>query len=220
MEEGRLFNNLLSSQPLAFNFFGELACNLPLAQDVLSHFVAMDAVDAVKFEFAGDPERERPDNSAFDVAVLFRRGRRKGLLGIECKYVDSLKSKPYDKGAYKQLMAAPRTFAAGADYASLKQPRFNQLFRNQLIAERLLQGNEFDIAETRLFCHPGDDAIKTAGEFGAMLVTGPVSGFGTITYDEFIAAVQRLDVPWDVRQWTMLLWARYCGTVLSERSRE
>jgi hypothetical protein len=28
--------------------------------------------------------------------------------------------------------------------------------------------------------------------------------------------VQRLDLKWEQREWTMLLWARYCGTILSD----
>ena len=35
LEEDRLFNNLLSSQPLCFNFFGELKMDLDLATEVV-----------------------------------------------------------------------------------------------------------------------------------------------------------------------------------------
>ena len=38
MEEDRLFNNLLSSQPLCFNFFGELKMDLNLALQVVKYF--------------------------------------------------------------------------------------------------------------------------------------------------------------------------------------
>ncbi len=44
--------------------------------------------------------------------------------------------------------------------------------------------------------------------------------FSTITYKDFLENVQRLDLDWEKREWTMLLWARYCGTILSEAVNE
>ena len=49
---------------------------------------------------------------------------------------------------------------------------------------------------------------------GGML-THPDS-FTIITYSNFIETVQRLDLDRSLREWTMLLWARYCATVLSD----
>lgn len=219
MHEGRLYNNLLSSQPLAFNFFGPLARSMPLATAVLGQFVELDEVTAVEFEYAGEPEStgSRPDNSAFDVAVKFIRGGRPGLLGIECKYTDSLDSKKYDKPAYKELLADARTFRQNASYDELTRPSFNQLFRNQLILERLMQVGDCEFGESLVFCHGADDtALETAVQFGSQIVKGPTSGFGSLTYQNFIVATQRLELTWEEREWTMLLWARFCATLLSE----
>ena len=218
MHEGRLFNNLLSSQPLAFNFFGPLARSLPLATAVIGQFVVLDEVTAVEFEYAGETETatSRPDNSAFDVAVKFLRNGRPGLLGIECKYTDSLESKEYDRPAYKALMADARTFRRGASYEELTSLSLNQLFRNQLILERLLQAGTYDFGEALVFCHGADaSALRTADRFGTHTVQGPTSSFGSLTYQQFISATQRLELNWEEREWSMLLWARYCATQLS-----
>jgi hypothetical protein len=39
--------------------------------------------------------------------------------------------------------------------------------------------------------------------------------FKIITYGNFIEKIQRLDLTWHQGEWTMLLWVRYCATVLS-----
>ncbi len=88
-----------------------------------------------------------------------------------------------------------------------------------MIAESLLQNGQFDIVKTGLFCYQEDTgAINTANEFKQMLNVPET--FSTITYKDFLENVQRLDLDWEKREWTMLLWARYCGTILSEAVNE
>lgn len=218
MHKDRLFNNLLSSQPLAFNFFGPLSRSLRLATAVVGQIVELDEVTAVEFEYAGEPETAatRPDNSAFDVAIKFLRNGRPGLLGIECKYTDSLDGKKYDRPSYRALLADARTIRNGASYDELTSPPLNQLFRNQLILERLLQADEYEFGEVLVFCHGADDsALRTVDIFGSHIVQGPNSGFGSLTYQQFIEATQRLELSWEEREWSMMLWARYCATQLS-----
>jgi hypothetical protein len=53
IEENRLFNNLLSSQPLCFNFFGELKMDLSYALQALQRFYPeITSVNRVIFEYA------------------------------------------------------------------------------------------------------------------------------------------------------------------------
>ena len=71
----RIYNNLLSSQPLCFNLFGELTENLPLATSTLSELTAgrVHHVQAIDFEFSpGRGEaRYTGDRSAFDVYIRY-----------------------------------------------------------------------------------------------------------------------------------------------------
>ncbi|NIT75101.1 hypothetical protein GWO43_30435 [candidate division KSB1 bacterium] len=70
--------------------------------------------------------------------------------------------------------------------------------------------------KTGLFCHHDDSAaLNTAKQFQSMLNDGE-NVFNIITYKDFIAAIQRLELTWEQREFSMLLWARYCGTKLSE----
>jgi len=69
IEEDRLFNNLLSSQPLCFNFFGELKFDKAFALQILKSYLPdITEVKEVIFEYAPS-ENYTNDNSAFDVAI-------------------------------------------------------------------------------------------------------------------------------------------------------
>lgn len=212
--EDRLFNNLLSSQPLAFNFFGPLKQDSTLATMVLKPFLPEGSiVTGVFFEFA-PKEKYSGDNSAFDVAIEFETGSKKGLLGLECKYTDSFSVKEYSKESYRTIFAASPRF--GQPYESFISSRFNQLFRGQLIAESLVQNGKYDFVLTGLFCFQDDvGAIEIGNEFQGMLNDGK-KYFQVITYADFVAALQKLDISWEMREWSMLLWARYCGLKMSD----
>ena len=151
IEENRLFNNLLSSQPLCFNFFGELMADTEFGLKVLqSWWPQITELKRVIFEFA-PKENYTNDNSAFDIAFEVAKGNQTGLIGLECKYTDTFSSTVYDKPAYRQLFEKSDSFTA--KYDQLKASKYNQLFRNQLISEGLTQNDIYDFVGTGLFCY-------------------------------------------------------------------
>ncbi len=93
--EPRIWNNLLSSQPLCFNLFGELHYNLNLATRYFKELFPerIDTVTSVKFEYsAGRGNIEYTgDHSAFDVFVEYKKNGKFGFIGIEVKYAESLR---------------------------------------------------------------------------------------------------------------------------------
>jgi hypothetical protein len=98
----RLFGDLLSSQPLAFNAFGELAADPGLATMVWRDVLGPERVDRVTricFEWSpgrGDA-RFTGTSSAFDVLVVYRtRSGVLGFSGIEVKYHEDLAGKSYE----------------------------------------------------------------------------------------------------------------------------
>ena len=108
-------------------------------------------------------------------------------------------------------------YRTSISYENYIKPKYNQLFRNQLIAEALIldETANFDFVKTGLFCHQEDgSAISTAEEFQAMLRNGE-DKFKVITFDQFIEAMQKGNLNWAQRELSMKLWARYCGLDLS-----
>lgn len=105
MDEDRLYADLLSSMPMCFNLFGELASDLSLADHAV-HTWWPDTpgrVSSVQFEWS--PGRRLPGEylencSAFDVAFIMDLGDgTQGVLGMEIRYHEHAKpeSPPSDE---------------------------------------------------------------------------------------------------------------------------
>ena len=226
IETKRLYNNLLSSQPLCFNFFAELQVNKDLGLAILqSLWSDVTKLNRVLFEYC-PTENYTQDGSAFDVAFDVDFGDKKGFIGLECKYTDSFSFKPSksdiyygDKGnknyeTYFKVFTDNKPTFKDDYFSYVLNADFNQLFRSQLMAEAMLQHKRYDIVKTGIFCFQDDvGSIVSGTAFKNKLADGK---FKVITYSEFIANAQKLNLTWHQREWTMMLWARYCGLGLSE----
>jgi hypothetical protein len=89
--EPRIWNNLLSSQPLCFNLFGELTFDLNLASRYFQKLFpdTISSIEKVEFEYS--TKRDNPDNSAFDVFIeYYNLNQQKCFFGIEVKFQENL----------------------------------------------------------------------------------------------------------------------------------
>lgn len=209
----RLFNNLLSSQPLCFNFFAPMYVDKKLALNFLrNYYPEITAVNEVYFEHANS--KNKYDNSAFDIAFDVNDGSKKGIIGFECKYTDSFSPTPHKKTEYESIYQQSNIWSKS--YEELTVSKFNQLFRNQLIAESFKQDKQYNFGYLALFCHHKDaEAIKIAEEYMLMLNEEQSHHFQIITYKDFFEQLMKLDLTWQTREYYMFLWARYCGLKLS-----
>jgi len=145
----RIFNNLLSSQPLAFNLFAELQQDLPLATSVFQKMTdgRLAEVTGIDFEYSpgrGD-ERYTGDNSAFDVYVTYLTPTKQtGFIGIEVKYHESLQEKPSKHHARYDKVAAEMGCFRQDSLPSLKLKPFQQIWRDHLLAGSILNNKDFD----------------------------------------------------------------------------
>lgn len=115
----RIFNDLLSSQPLCFNLFGELKGNIGLASKIVSHFTKGRFIEVIDVEFEYSPLRKSlrysNDRSAFDVYLACKtKSGGRGFIGIAVKYHESLDdpvAKPKDDFVrYNQVAAEMNCF--------------------------------------------------------------------------------------------------------------
>lgn len=89
--EPRIWNNLLSSQPLCFNLFGELSLDIKLATKYFQKLFPKEVLSVIKIDFEYSSKRDNPDNSAFDVFVEYMNyDQKKCFIGIEVKFQESL----------------------------------------------------------------------------------------------------------------------------------
>ena len=148
----RIFNNLLSSQPLCFNLFAELQQDLHLATKVFRQLCPyrVNAVTRIEFEYSpgrGDPTY-LGDGSAFDVYVeFFNELDEKGFIGIEVKYHENLKNTPAEiKDRYFEVASMMGCFKEEA-LNILQLPPLEQIWRDHLLAGSLLYSPKDDFKD-------------------------------------------------------------------------
>jgi len=148
-QKPRVFRNLLSSQPLCFNLFGELQQDLALATRVMEDLAPtrIAQVNDIRFEYSpgrGDP-RYTDDHSAFDVYLEFRTPRNKtGFVGIEMKYTEELGRPPArHRTRYDEVAGQMGCFKA-KELVHLKAPPLEQIWRDHLLAGSLRIQDGFD----------------------------------------------------------------------------
>ena len=146
IDQKRLFANLLSSNPLAFNLAGPWRIDHKLAAQVLRQLfpsLDIDSVEDVRFEHS--PGRLDPlftgDRSAFDVAVVYARSDgARGLLGVEVKYSEtSFEPAPPELRPSYERLAVYSTLYKEPHHAALRVNPLQQYFREHLLAFAALE---------------------------------------------------------------------------------
>lgn len=181
-DEKRLLENLLSSQPMAFNVFLPLKWNNFEVGNVvfkeLFPFLNIKQLTDIKMEFvpgdgAGKNDRKiTTDNSCFDVYVEYENIKgQKGGIGIEAKYTESFSNSDYWKQTgYKKdrYINAIEKYSAqfSMEYAKeYLQPTYNQLFRNQLLAEEVKDKFKMNCILAVVFSEEDSKCIDTVNNF-------------------------------------------------------
>jgi len=157
----RIYDNLLSSQPLCFNLFAELQQDLTLATAVTRDLMGdrVQEVTAVRFEYSpgrGDP-RYTGDNSAFDVYLEFSgSAHTRGFMGVEVKYHESLQDREAKHRPRYDIVAEAMGCFHRRKLATLEKRPLQQLWRNHLLAGSLQQADGFDEGISA-FLYPKDN---------------------------------------------------------------
>ena len=172
----RIFDNLLSSQPLCFNLFAELQADLKAATAfVLAMGVEQVAeVTAIEFEHSpgrGD-EAYTGDRSAFDVFVEYTtKAGKRGFLGIEVKYHENLIGKAAMlRGRYEEVAKASGAFKPDS-LPDLRVQPLQQIWRDHLLACSVLQHGDYDEGAF-VFLYPRDNqhCAEAVDQYRACLV--------------------------------------------------
>jgi hypothetical protein len=137
----RLYNNLLGSQPMAFNLFGPLK-QQPIATTLfrmLPGFPEDGDVDDIIFEYPLPSDSPLGDHTAFDVFVMYVRGDgRKGFIGIETKLTEPFSKQPYSFNRYTPWQQQEGWWWKGGAEKDFESASYNQLWRNHLLSFAML----------------------------------------------------------------------------------
>lgn len=224
IETTRLFTNLLSSQPLAFNLFGELAHNTELATKYFRDLFPdkVHDIEEILFEHSlgrGDCEYTC-DHSAFDVFVKYKNySGQKGFIAIEVKYAENLKDKPSkDKPRYHELTAESNLFKPRSTEDLVKRP-LQQIWRDHLLAIAHLKHKQSDYIEgcfVYLFPKENHECQSAVDRYishfksydpNTKKYNEEMTGFYIRHLEEFIMRMRKFDGS----EWTKELITRYLG---------
>lgn len=201
----RLYRDLLSSQPLAFNLFGFFKVEVPeypespegiallqVLRDVFG--VDADAVTEIQLEYAPPRSAVSRSGSAFDCFIAYRRGAKKGFVGIELKYSEDLRAqKPTSTNPeYRELTEKPGSgFKAGAADV-LNEPTTCQLWYNACLALRIRDSGGYDEHTMVMTSVDDDESAKAAVALVKDQLTDP-DQLRWVGYGQIVEVCRRQD---------------------------
>jgi hypothetical protein len=166
-EEKRLYENLLSSTPLALNLLGPLKLNRDLAEAFVRE-IAPDLagrVCAVTFEHSpgrGDPTFT-DDATAFDGFINLRLDDgRKAFIAIEVKYSETAgEPEPRMRPRYDDLSTTSELFVDAEDPALRRNP-VQQFWRLHLLAQSMIDAGLYDAGRVVVIAPRLNDQVQRA----------------------------------------------------------
>lgn len=191
----RIFNDLLSSQPMCFNLFAELRSDLALASKVVQDMTdgRFTKVTGIKFEHS--PGRRDPrftnDNSAFDVFLeCTTRSNKPGFIGIEVKYHENLRDPASShKERYDEIAAQMGCFIPEAATRLRKAP-LQQIWRDHLLAGSLQRHEQYDDA-LFVVLYPQDNKHVQAAVDGYRACLSDASSFDSWLLENFVGGMKK-----------------------------
>lgn len=197
----RIFDDLLSSQPLCFNLFAELHHDLDLATALFRTLLPtrVERVTAIRFEHSpgrGDP-RYTGDRSAHDVFVEYTRGHQRGFVGIEVKYHEDLSDAAATlKPRYEEVADAMAIFRADRR-PLLRTTPLQQIWRDHLLAGSIVGAADGFDEGAFGYLYPRDNLRCDAAVRAYIDCLEDATTFIPWTLEDFVAALRSVgNRPW------------------------
>lgn len=193
----RLYRNLLSSQPLAFNLFGPFRAE---PEGLLGWVASIDVeatdVTGVRFEWAPPKDQHFGGGSAFDVFVNYRAGDRNRFLGVECKYAEDLRASGIKvRNTYRDFTVQHPDWRSGAA-DRLDKPHLRQFWLNTLLTQSLANSGDYETGTcVVLTCAADSAAWNAVDEVRAQLVH-PDEWLRWASYEEVLGLTSPTDLNW------------------------
>ncbi|QGN55919.1 hypothetical protein [Novosphingobium sp. Gsoil 351] len=198
IDQNRLFTNLLSSMPLAFNACVPLHLDRDLAARVLRAIIpGIDLKAVVDVLFEHSPGRQDPtltgDRSAFDVAFVYERSDgKRGLLGLEVKYSETgtEPAPPELNPRYTDLARSSGLFKE-PDHAALRVNPLQQLFREHLLAQAVVMRGAYAEAYFVLVAPRLNHLVQNSASLYASFLAKPTNGqvpFVNVELEQLVGA--------------------------------
>jgi len=197
----RIFNDLLSSQPLTFNLFGELKHDLDFGTRVLRRVWPDRIAEVTSIEFEHAPRRSDPKfagaPSSFDVFLTHRTPSGKnGFIGFEVRYHEDLTEAPLLHWPRSNEIAGAMGVFVHERLPRLQRMPFQQLFRAHLLAGILLTRGDFEMGLFSLV-YPGANFTCERVVKGYRECLTSEESFEGRTLEDLASAIRaETDAPW------------------------
>lgn len=198
IKEPRIWNNLLSSQPLAFNLFGELKLNPKLATKVFKKlFPNCDVKTINEIIFEHSPGRSDPkyteDKSALDVFISYlSEENEERFFGIEVKYSEDLDDPPSThKKIYEDISKKSGTFDLVC-ISELKKKPLQQIWRDHLLTLSMFITNQDYKQGEFIFLYPQDnkECENALNSYQETFKESVNSHFHTLTLERLVNTIK------------------------------
>jgi hypothetical protein len=192
----RIYDDLLSSQPLCFNLFGELKADLSLATKWARHLWPdrVKAVRTIELEHSpgGANARYLDNGSAFDVYLEHSvPGGGEGFIGFAVKYDESLEVQPARMHERIEKVAKASGVFRADSLPKLGRSPLQQIWFDHLLALSMLQADGRRWGENGLFVvlHPvaNEACYRVLNEYEATLADHRT--FQRMTLEEAVTAL-------------------------------
>ncbi|OCW92361.1 hypothetical protein A9168_16420 [Macellibacteroides sp. HH-ZS] len=199
IQEPRIWTNLLSSQPMAFNMFGELVENLDLCKKTFEELYPEREINEIlRIEFEYSPERKSGkytnDNSAFDVFIEYMNNRdEKCFFGIEVKYAENLNDKPSSHKNEYEVVADKSMIFRKESIDSLKEKPIQQIWRDHLLAlSMFMKSNDYKIGDF-IYLYPSENKNCRIGieKYKETFKESVESYFKPLTLEKLVGVVKK-----------------------------
>ena len=188
----RLYENLLSSQPLCFNLFGELALDVDLATAVARQLWPddVDQVTSVEFGWSPSGEGERPaDAGAFDVVMFHSTpAGGTGFVAFKVKYHENMRVKVLPHAEVNDDIARRADVFASAEFALLASPPLQQIWLSHLLGLSMIESDGFDVGRVVVTAPSiNDRCAAIVADYGRNLVDH--STFESLTLEQLVDTI-------------------------------
>ena len=197
IDHQRLWADLLASEALAFNLFGDLAADLRRADRAMHAWLPDVPGRASEIRFAHSPGRLDPEwlNSlrAFDAAFVVDRGDgTHGIVGVDVKYHERLtieQPKPENLWRYREVHEASSAFQPVAFDAVSGRSDLWHLWLEHLLLLSMLQHPSGEWTWGRyLFVYPSDNVDMADADARYRDLLADDSTFASTTLEEVLSA--------------------------------
>lgn len=200
----RIYDDLLSSQPLCFNLFGELKADLTAASAVGRHLWPDRVRDVTRIDFEHSPGRGDAaylgNRTAFDVYLEHTvPGGGEGFIAIEVKYHENMSVGAAANRERTEQIAKRSGIFANPSMDELRSPPLQQVWFDHLLALSMLDADAERWAGNGLFVflHPvaNEAAYRIVNAYQRHLLDGRT--FQRLTLEELTAVLQlKVGAPW------------------------